>query len=138
MQVNEPRLVVNRWMAPDGTILHSKHRHDFITYYDAEGRYYMLDGGIEGYTRVSGDLVSLCLYEDDEHSEIRKYFVWRTYGRYGDEPPKWVVLKDMTTEHLENILGTQYHISGTVVEVVFRNELKYREDNGLSDLSDLE
>lgn len=125
------RLVVNRWITPDGTILHSKYRHDFISYYDAEGKYYMLDGGIEGYTRVSGNIVSLCLYEDDEHIEIRKYFCWRTYGKDGNEPGRWVTLDSMSTDHIEAILDTQRHIWGTVVEDVFKNELEYRERNNL-------
>ena len=128
---NPPRLVVNRWITPDGTILHSKYRHDFISYYDTEDKYYMLDGGIEGYVRTSGDLTSLCLYEDDEHSEIRKYFSWRTYGKEGNEPGRWVTLDQMSNLHIDSILRTQSHIRDTVVQKVFVAEIAYRLDHGI-------
>ena len=32
---------------PDGTILESKHRHDYVTHLDANGNEYMLDGGLD-------------------------------------------------------------------------------------------
>ena len=37
-------LVANVWKCLDGTILQSKHRHDFVDYTDAAGNYYMVDG----------------------------------------------------------------------------------------------
>ena len=118
-------LVVNCWMAPDGIVLQSKHIHDHVTYSDADGNFYYVDGGTH-YCRVSGNMKNLCLHYGDEHSEIRKYFSWKSYGKDGKQPGTWLVLKDMETEHIKNILLTQKHISATVVHQVFIDELNYR------------
>ena len=120
-------LVVNRWITPDGTVLQSKHVHDYVTYSDADGNFYYIDGGLH-YCRISGNMKSLCLHYGDEHSEIRKYFSWKSYGKDGKQHGTWLKLQDMGTDHIEAILDTQKHIFGTVVELVFKDELKYRED----------
>ena len=38
-------ILSNRLKTPDGTILESLHRHDYVTHTDANGKEYMLDGG---------------------------------------------------------------------------------------------
>ena len=54
---------------PDGTILESKHRHDYVTHLDANGKEYMLDGGL-AYVRSSayGDEEMLTVYDDNSVS----------------------------------------------------------------------
>ena len=47
-------ILSNRMRTPDGTILESKHRHDYVTHLDANGREYMLDGGLD-YVRGSAN-----------------------------------------------------------------------------------
>jgi hypothetical protein len=39
------RLLLNRIRTPDGTILTSRHQHDYVTHEDANGETYMTDGG---------------------------------------------------------------------------------------------
>ena len=39
-------LVRNAMRTPDGTIIRSRHRHDYVTHKDANGSEYMLDGGL--------------------------------------------------------------------------------------------
>ena len=46
------KLIQNKWQTPDGTILISKHRHDYVEYTDKNGDYYMIDGGND-YVRKS-------------------------------------------------------------------------------------
>ena len=40
----------------------------------------------------------------DEHELIRENFVWGTYGKNGDEPLRFVLLKDITDDHLANLI----------------------------------
>jgi hypothetical protein len=70
---------------PDGTILESKHRHDYVTHLDANGKEYMLDGGLD-YVRSSanGDEEFLTICNDDPHEVLRVLVKWGTYGT----PPK--------------------------------------------------
>ena len=41
----EPVLILSRIQTPDGTVLTSYHRHDYVTHTDANGEEYCLDGG---------------------------------------------------------------------------------------------
>ena len=41
------KYLANRIRTPDGTILESMHRHDYVTYIDANGKEYMVDGGLD-------------------------------------------------------------------------------------------
>lgn len=36
-------IISSRLQTPDGTVLHSKHRHDYVTHTDANGKEYMLE-----------------------------------------------------------------------------------------------
>jgi hypothetical protein len=44
--------------------------------------------------------------------------IWGTYGKNGDQPLKWVNLKNADTDHLEAILDTQKHISRYIRDVI--------------------
>lgn len=110
-------------------MLESRHRHDYKSYMDQNGEYYSVDGGLD-YVRRSLNKVparDACVYSDAGHEEIRERLKWGTYGINRDEPLHWILLKQMTTEHIEKILETQKHIR-PYVKVVFENELKYRKE----------
>ena len=42
---------------------------------------------------------------------VREWMIWGTYGKSGKDPLKWVILKNMSDEHIQAILDTQHHIS---------------------------
>ena len=122
-------LLHNSIRTPDGTILESRHRHDYRTHVDANGKEYMVDGGLD-YVRRSahGDEIDLCVYDDDSHSLIRKVLTWGTYGKDGDQPLTYILLKDMETDHikacLDNVLGMYPQIRSAMQnELEFRNEV---------------
>ena len=127
--MSEARIVSNRIRTPDGTILESMHRHDYVTYVDKNGKEYMVDGGLDYLRRnVHNDAPyeELSVYDDALHVEIRNVFKWGTRGKDGKQPLTYVPLKDLTTEHIEAILDTQSHISD-YIRKIFLNELSIRE-----------
>jgi hypothetical protein len=85
----------------------STHVHDCQMRTLPDGRVVGVDGGLE-YVRFIGDLrfhaESLRLCDDSPFSEIVEKLVWGTRGRSGDQPLKYVFLKDRSTQHLRSIL----------------------------------
>ena len=67
-------LIANRWRTPDGTLLESKHVHDYVYHQDANGEYYFIDGGHD-YIRMSKNVIPMkneCVYADDDWEIVRK------------------------------------------------------------------
>jgi len=122
------KLLCNRIRTPDGTILESMHRHDYVTYTDANGKEYMVDGGLDYLRRnihEDAPYEELSLYSDAYHQLIRQAFKWVTRGIDGKQPLTWLVLQDMATDHIEAILETQTQLRDHIRQV-FINELNYR------------
>jgi len=98
----------NAIQTPDGTVLESRHLHDYKEYVDDNGKTYMVDGGLS-YSRRSchGDEINLALYDDDKNTieEIREVMTWGTRGINGDQPLTYVKLKDMSTTHIARTLS---------------------------------
>jgi hypothetical protein len=127
--MSDEKIVANRIRTPDGTILESMHRHDYVTYTDANGKEYMVDGGLDYLRRIVHDdapYEEWSVYTDDEHELIREVFKWGTRGKDGKQPLKYVPLKDLTTEHIEAILDTQTHIQ-EYIRKIFLDELSFRD-----------
>ena len=128
---NMEKYLANRIRTPDGTILESMHRHDYVTYIDANGKEYMVDGGLDYLRRNVHDdapYTELSVLSTDEHSVVREVFKWGTYGIDGKQPLKYLILKDMSWDHIEAILETQTQLRDHVRQV-FVNELDYRGKN---------
>ncbi len=126
----ERHLIYSAWKTPDGTILHSRHRHDYCAHFDAVSKeWYTLDGGNE-YIRCSVNTVppeDLTLYADDPHEKIREVFIWKSYGKNFSQPEGvYTLLKDLTDEHIIAICETQTHLPDYIMKV-FRNEIRLRE-----------
>jgi hypothetical protein len=104
------------------------HRHDYVTYTDANGKEYMVDGGLDYLRRnvhEDAPYEELSLYSDAYHQLIRQAFKWGTRGIDGKQPLSWLVLQDMATDHIEAILETQTGLRDHIRQV-FINELNYR------------
>ena len=121
-------LVYNAIRTPDGTILESRHRHDYVTYQDKNGKEYMVDGGLE-YTRrnvhAEAPYEELSVYTTDGHDRVREAVKWGTYGINGDQPLTHILLKDMNTEHIEACLENVPSMHPAYKES-FKEELKLR------------
>ena len=124
-------LVLNAIRTPDGTVLESRHRHDYREYVDANGKTYMIDGGLD-YVRCSvhEDQEWVGCYLEDGHEKVREAITWGTYGKNGDQPLRQVKLSEMSNAHIQACLDTQprmYPQYRTAME----NELAYREEQSI-------
>ena len=123
-------LVVNALITPDGTRLQSYSHYDFKEYVDANGKTYMVDGGLSYQRRsANGDEVddSLFLHED-EFAVIRDVVTWGTYGKNGDQPLRVVPVSEMSNDHIQAVLDIQGRIHPHIREVLI-TELEYRIEN---------
>lgn len=123
----ERRLIANRWQCPDGTILESKHRHDYVQHLDkVTGNVYALDGGLN-YIRYTPGMIDVSVYTDSPHELQREFFTWGTRGQHGKQKLKRVALRDMSTEHIKNVLlNCSSYLDEHIIEV-FKTELEYRK-----------
>lgn len=131
LEDQKPKLIANRWIAPDGYVLQSKHRHDFVVYGDC-----FVDGGLD-YCRIGGDLEDFCVYSDDPHEAKRKAFKWCTYGKDGKSIPKWITPAQMEEDHIWAILKTQGESLPEHIYDMFLDEIKFRKGT-LATKEDLE
>ena len=123
----ERRLIANRWQCPDGTILESKHRHEYVQHLDkVTGKVYALDGGLD-YIRYTPCMTDVSVYTDSPHELQREFFTWGTRGKDGKQKLKRVTIKDMSTEHIENVLlNCSSYLDEYMIEL-FKTELEYRK-----------
>lgn len=125
-----PKTLISRWKTKDGTILISRTQHDFQSHYDLVDKCQVfIDGGIGPYIRVSGDLLDMRLFDTDEdHQEVREMYLWTKIPRVDEayHPPKKLPIKDLTSDHIENIIRTQIHLPEQVLNM-FKRELLYRQ-----------
>lgn len=131
--MTERQLIANVMRTPDGTILQSNHVHDYVEYVDANGKTYMVDGGVSyirrsWYEENNGE--DLSVYTDDPHEKIRDWFRWGTYGKEGKGPLVWAKLKHLSTNHIEKILEACYVRNH--LEKLFRDELAFRKGKPLA------
>ncbi len=129
MEGNDKPILLNRIRTPDGTLLTSYSRHDYVTHKDANGLTYMVDGGRSYLRRTmhpDAPYEELSIELTDDHEANRAVFSWGTRGINADKPLDWVLLMDMSTDHIKAILRTQTHIAGTHIEALCRAELKHR------------
>ncbi len=131
--MNERKLLANVMRTPDGTVLQSCHVHDYVEHIDANGRLYMIDGGVQYIRRTwyeddNGE--DLSVYTDDPHSKIRDWFRWGTYGKDGKGPLTWKKLKYMSTDHIQRILDEGY--ARAHLTKLFQDELAFRKGKPLA------
>jgi hypothetical protein len=125
---SETRLLLNRIKTPDGTILTSYNRHDYLTHKDAITKeVLMVDGGTDYARRHVGTYEELSVYDDGSHLTRRSALHWGTRGKDNKQPLTYKPIKDLDSDHIEAILRTQTQLSEFYKEV-FKDELKYRFD----------
>jgi len=130
--MTDRQLVANVLRTPDGTILQSYHVHDYKEHVDANGKTYMVDGGMNYMRRTwyeEGNGEDLSVYTDEPHTKIREWFRWGTYGKEGKGPLNWVALKNLETAHIKAILDEGY--ARSYIRKMFEDELELRKGKPL-------
>ncbi len=99
----------------------SRFRHDFVKCKCGES---FVDGGLS-YLRRNRDLLDTSISTHGSFFTIREGFEWGTYGKNGDEELHYIKLKDISDNHLDNILKLELldHI-----KELFEKEKEYRRD----------
>jgi hypothetical protein len=126
-------IIYNALQTPDGTILHSKHRHDYIEYKDTNGNVYVIDGGND-YVRCScnGDEVFLTKYfEDCTFEECANYMCWGSnYDKDMNRLPKtiWKKICELDTNHIEAILDGNFTKNEKYIQI-FEYEINRRKQS---------
>jgi len=129
----ERELLHNSIQCPDGTILTSRHQHNFVSYTQDDGRKYFVDGGIS-YRRIGfsdKEYIDLSVYTDDPHTKIREHFEWgNNFDKDMNRLPEtvWLKLKDITEDHLNALIEWTKRGSPAKIRKVFKDELEYRKE----------
>lgn len=124
----ESKILLNRIKTPDGTILTSYNRHNYVEYKDTITKeVLMVDGGTDYLRRNMGTYEELSVYDDGSHLTRRSAVHWGTRGKDGRQPLVYKPIKELDSDHIEAILKTQHQISDFYREI-FKDELKYRFD----------
>ncbi|MEX0595702.1 MAG: hypothetical protein WD512_04310 [Candidatus Paceibacterota bacterium] len=111
--------------------MQSKHRHDFVSHTDKNGKEYAVDGGTSYLRRVGNmDYEDLSVYDDSKHETRREHLVWgRNFDKDMNRLPEteWIKIKDMSTGHIEAVLDGGFVKDEFYIEV-FEEELKLRNE----------
>ena len=124
-------IILNRIRTPDGTILISHHRHDYVTYTDKNGLEYMVDGGTEYLRRSVPEIPyeELSVYDDEPFEVIREHFERGGRGIDGKSPLTWVPLAKMNTEWVEACIkyNEEREMGDGFANKMYKKELEYRD-----------
>ena len=113
------------------TTIVSRHVHDYqLCGCDNQT---MVDGGNE-YARFGAvDMAKMIKYtyvSTDPHDLLREFVAWGSYGKNGDQPLQYKLLKDMSDDHLRAVIvwprGAQW------MKDLMKQEIDYREEFNIS------
>jgi len=120
-------ILYNAIRTPDGTVIRSFHRHDFVMHEDANGNTYAVDGGLDYLRRLGPfDYEELSLTTEDDFSKVREVITWGTRGKDGKQPLSYIKVKDMELSHIQSVLDLQY--TSDNMRFVLESELNFRKD----------
>jgi hypothetical protein len=126
-------ILVNKIQTPDGTILESKHRHDYVSHTDANGEYYMVDGG-KDYLKRSINIIpaiDLTIIDDGSHELRRQYLTWgNNFDKDMNRLPETIYnpIMNMTTDHIQAILNGTWVENSPFYQELFKEELEFRNN----------
>lgn len=126
------KILLNAIKTPDGTILSSRHVHDFVTHTDTvTNKLYGVDGGPEYLKRIGevNDCEELSIADNTNFEVVRERFHWGAFGKDGTEKRVNRRLKDLSDDHLQAILKNINFPENSYTKKWFSKEVDYRKDN---------
>lgn len=131
------KIILNSIRTPDGTVLVSRHRHDYVTYVDKNGLEYMVDGGTDYLRRTvheEAPYEELSIYEDAPFEIIREHYCRGGRGKNGDQPLTWVPMSQMNDEWLAAciVYNEDRGQSDSFANSMYKKEQQYRKEKGIS------
>jgi hypothetical protein len=135
--MEEPKIIVNQIRTPDGTVLRSMHRHDYVEYTDKNGLVYMVDGGTDYLRRnvhESAPYEELTIYSDVPFETIRENYCRGGRGKNGDQPLTWVPMSQMSDSWLAAciVYNEEREMGTSFATQMYKKEQKYRKQNGIT------
>lgn len=124
-------IILNSIKTPDGTILISRHQHDYVEYRDKNGLEYMVDGGLTYLRRFEQEIpyTELSVYSTASYDIIRKNFYRASRGKTGKAKLKWVPLCKISDDWLNGII--EYNKSLKIKDYysqLYKREQRYRKN----------
>lgn len=127
------RILRNSIICPDGTELVSRHKYDFVVYYDKKKRCFGVDGGSFYLKRTGIGYTENSVSDDGKFETQRNVCEWgRNYDKDGKKlkQTEWVKVKDLETEHIYAILRDvpvdEFYNKLLTEEIIYREELILR------------
>lgn len=128
----EPIIILNSIKTPDGTILISHHRHDYVTYIDKNGLEYMVDGGTDYLRRNvhnNAPYIEMSIYSNSPFKIIRNSLYRGGRGKDGKQSLTWVVLSEMSDKWVKACIEyneAKEQLGESFSTKCYKKELKYR------------
>jgi hypothetical protein len=133
---NERFLLVNSIQTPDGTVLVSRHVHDYVCHEDSvTGTRYCIDGGNQylRWSTLGGDYKDLSVYSDDPHEKIRAGVERGGRGINGDEPLTYVTLDKINDDWLKAIIKYEEEFRPANGYIpIYKAEVEYRVKHNIT------
>jgi hypothetical protein len=135
--MEERRIILNQIRTPDGTILKSMHRHDYVTYTDKNGLEYMVDGGTDYLRRnvnESAQHEELTIYSDAPFKVIRENYCRGGRGKDGTQPLTWVPMNQMNDNWLAAciVYNEERGMGDSFANEMYRKEQDYRKEHNIT------
>lgn len=132
----EKQILVNQIRTPDGTVLVSRHRHDYVTYTDKNGKEYMVDGGNDYLRRnvhTDAPHEEISVYSDEDFEKIREHFCRGGRGKDGKEALTWVPLQKMSNAWVLACIdfNADRGMADSVSSKLYNTEIVYRAEKGI-------
>lgn len=126
----KPIILYNAIQCPDGTIIESTYRHDWVQHIQEDGREYFVDGGLD-YQRIGCSdkkFINLLVTTESEHAKIREVFKWTSNYDANMNPiaPVKRKLKDLTDDHVKALVIWTEEGYPEYVHKIMKDELEWR------------